>query len=40
MEQRITQKYLDFLTKEIIGYAIEIHKELGPGLLKTLIKNA
>ena len=35
MEQRITQKYVDFLTKEIIGCAIEIHKELGPGLLES-----
>lgn len=35
MEQVITQKYLDFLTKEIIGCAIEIHKELGPGLLES-----
>jgi len=35
MEQRITQKYIDFLTKEIIGCAIEIHKELDPGLLES-----
>lgn len=35
MEPRITQKYIDFLTKEIIGCAIEIHKELGPGLLES-----
>jgi GxxExxY protein len=35
MEKRITQKYLDFITKEIIGCAIEIHKELGPGLLES-----
>lgn len=35
METRITQKYIDFLSKEIIGCAIEIHKELGPGLLES-----
>jgi GxxExxY protein len=35
MEPGITQKYIDFLTKEIIGCAIEIHKELGPGLLES-----
>jgi len=35
MEPRITQKHIDFLTKEIIGCAIEIHKELGPGLLES-----
>ena len=35
MEKIITQKYVDFLTREIIGCAIEIHKELGPGLLES-----
>lgn len=32
----ITQKHLDNLTYKIIGYAIEIHKELGPGLLESV----
>ena len=35
MDRIITQKYIDFLTREIIGCAIEIHKELGPGLLES-----
>lgn len=30
----ITQKYIDELTKAILGCAIEVHKELGPGLLE------
>ena len=35
MELRITQKYVDKLVHDIIGCAIEIHKELGPGLLES-----
>jgi GxxExxY protein len=32
----MTQKYLNELTFAIIGVAIEIHKELGPGLLESV----
>lgn len=32
----ITQKYINDLTYKIIGCAIEVHKELGPGLLEKV----
>jgi GxxExxY protein len=32
----ITQKYLDELTYEIIGSAIEVHKTMGRGLLESV----
>src|SRR5262249_20856556 len=35
---RVTQKYLDELTYQIIGCAIEVHKQLGPGLLESYQK--
>jgi GxxExxY protein len=35
-EIRITKKYLNELTYKIIGCAIEIHKQLGPGLLESV----
>lgn len=31
-----TQKEIDQLSRTIIGYAIEVHKELGPGLLESI----
>ena len=31
----ITQKYLDDLTYEVIGCAIEVHKTIGKGLLES-----
>jgi hypothetical protein len=34
--QKITQKYLDELTYEIVGAAIEVHKIMGRGLLESV----
>jgi len=34
MQKIITQKYIDHIVHNIIGCAIEIHKDLGPGLLE------
>ena len=33
---KISKKYLDKLSYEVIGAAIEVHKELGPGLLEKI----
>jgi len=35
MDKIISQKYVDQITHSIIGCAIDIHKELGPGLLES-----
>ena len=32
----ITKSYLDELTYKIIGCAIEVHKQLGPGLFERV----
>ena len=32
----MTQKYFNELTHKIIGAAIEVHRELGPGLLESI----
>lgn len=32
----MTQKYINDLTHSIIGSAIDVHKELGPGLLESV----
>jgi GxxExxY protein len=32
----LTKAYLDKLTREVIGAAIEVHKEMGPGLLEKI----
>ncbi len=33
---QITKKYLDDLSYKVIGCAIEVHKQLGPGLLESV----
>jgi len=32
----MTRRFLDELTYEIVGCAIEVHKQLGPGLLESV----
>ena len=35
-DHTITQKYIDQLSYKIIGAAIEVHKNVGPGLLESV----
>ena len=35
----LTHKYLNELSYKIIGYAIEVHRELGPGLLESVYES-
>ena len=35
----MTKKHIDDLTYSIIGCAIEVHKELGPGLLESIYES-
>ena len=32
----VTKKYLDELTYNVLGCAIEVHKKMGPGLIESV----
>ncbi len=36
----MTQKEINSLAYEVVGCAIEVHLELGPGLLESIYENA
>jgi len=35
-KEMITQKYINDIAYKIVGCAIEVHKQLGPGLLEMV----
>jgi GxxExxY protein len=36
VNNKVTKKYLDDLTYEVVGAAIAVHKEMGKGLLESV----
>ena len=36
LDHAVTQKYIDQLTYRIVGAAIEVHRNVGPGLLESV----
>jgi GxxExxY protein len=39
MKKEITKTYINDLAFKVVGSAIEVHKELGPGLLEDIYKD-
>lgn len=35
-DEKISKQFLDDVTYEVIGAAIEVHKTMGPGLLESI----